>query len=67
LAEIHGPDALRRAMADAQESAAFSAEYLHNLLDARNRFSPEPGPLHLTRRGDLLDLSLPEPDLNIYQ
>jgi transposase len=67
LAEIHGPDALRRAMADARESAAFSAEYLHNLLDARNRFSPEPGPLHLTRRSDLLDLSLPEPDLNVYK
>lgn len=66
LAEIHGPDALRRAMADARESAAYSAEYLHNLLDLRHRFTPEPGPLHVTRRADLLNLELPAPNLDIY-
>jgi len=28
---------------------------------------PEPGALHLTRRQDLLDLDMPEPDLSIYE
>jgi len=27
---------------------------------------PEPGALHLTRRSDLLELDLPEPDLDLY-
>jgi hypothetical protein len=27
---------------------------------------PEPGALHLTRRQDLLDLELPEPNLGLY-
>ena len=66
LAEAHGRDALARAMADAAECGAFSAEYVHNILEARARAAPEPGPLHVTRRGDLLELELPEPDLDIY-
>jgi hypothetical protein len=28
---------------------------------------PQPGPLHLTRASDLLELELPEPDLSVYQ
>jgi transposase len=66
LAEVHGSDALRRALADARECDAFSSEYIHNILEVRKRTMPEPGPLHVTRRADLLDLELPEPDLNIY-
>ena len=27
---------------------------------------PEPGPLHLARKQDLLDLELPAPDLSVY-
>jgi hypothetical protein len=53
-------------MADAAECGAFSAEYIHNILEARLRATPEPGPLHVTRRGDLLELELPEPNLDIY-
>jgi transposase len=66
MADIHGRDTLKRAMADASECGAFSAEYIHNILEARLRASPEPGPLHVTRRGDLLELELPEPNLDIY-
>lgn len=66
LAEIHGRDALVRALADTTESEAFGADYVCNLLEARTRFAPEPGPLHVTRRSDLLELDLPEPDLNVY-
>jgi len=66
LAEAHGRDELARAMADACECDAFSADYIHNILEARKRAVPDAGALHVTRRADLLDLELPEPDLNIY-
>lgn len=66
LAEIHGRDELARCLADAAECGAYSADYVHNILEARSRALPEPGPLHVTRRADLLELELPEPDLEIY-
>ncbi len=67
LIDIHGADALRRALEDAIELEAFSAEYIINLLEQRSRPLPEAGPLHLTRNEDLLDIELPEPDITIYQ
>jgi len=37
-------------------------------LEARARTKSQPAsPLSLTRRADLLDLELPEPDLSIYE
>lgn len=67
LSEIHGVEATARALADALEYQAFSAEYVANLLDQRRRPKAEPAALHLTRAGDLLQLELPNPDLSIYQ
>jgi len=66
LGEIHGRDTVARALSDANECGAFSSEYIHNILQHRTRAMPEPGPLHVTRREDLLDLNLPGPDLDIY-
>jgi hypothetical protein len=66
LSEIYGPVAVARAMEDAFVFQAFSCEYIANLLESRQRLLPEPGALHLTRRQDLLDLELPEPDLALY-
>lgn len=66
LSEIYGVDALARALEDACHFQAFSSEYVANLLESRTRTLPEPSPLHLTRRSDLLDLELPEPDLSLY-
>lgn len=66
LAEIYGPDKTARAIEDALEFQAFSGEYIANLLEQRQRILPEPGALHLTRRQDLLDLELPEPNLWLY-
>jgi transposase len=66
LAEIHGKDAVARALDDGLELQAFSAEYIANILAARRRIGPEPAALQLTRRADLLELELPEPDLSIY-
>ena len=67
LSEIYGVELTRRAIEDALEFQAFSCEYVANLLESRSRSGlPEPGALHLTRRQDLLDLELPEPNLGLY-
>ena len=66
LCEIYGEERVGRAIEDALEYQAFSSEYIANILEQRGRQLPEPGALHLTRREDLLDLELPEPDLSIY-
>jgi len=66
LSEIYGADKTARAIEDALEFQAFSCEYIANLLEQRQRLLPEPGALHLTRRADLLELDLPEPDLGLY-
>jgi hypothetical protein len=54
-------------MEDAFFFKAFSCEYIANLCEQRTRHLPEPGALHLTRRSDLLDLEVQQPDLSIYQ
>ena len=67
LSEIYGTEPVARAIEDAFFFEAFSCEYIANLLEQRTRFQPEPAALHLTRRQDLLDISLEQPDLSIYQ
>jgi len=67
LTEIYGVEHVARAMEDAFFFQAFSCEYIANLCEQRTRTLPEPGALHLTRRSDLLDLEVQQPDLSIYQ
>lgn len=67
LSEIYSPDKVSRAMEDAFTFQAFSSEYIANLLEQRTRYLPEPGALYLTRREDLLDIKVQQPDLSIYQ
>ena len=67
MAEIYGAEKTARAIEDALEFQAFSGEYIANLLEQRQRLLPDPGALHLTRRQDLLELELPEPNLGIYE
>ena len=64
--EIYGVDKVARAIEDAFSFQAFSSEYIANILEQRERIRPEPGALHLTRRQDLLDLEIPDPDLAAY-
>jgi hypothetical protein len=52
-------------MEDAFVYEAFSSDYIANLVEQRARFTPEASALHLTRRGDLLDVSLAPPDLSM--
>ena len=66
LADIYGTDKVARAMEDAISSEAFSSQYIENILQQRERHTPQPGPLHLTRRSDLLDIELSPADLSLY-
>jgi transposase len=66
LSEIYGTDPVARAIEDAVTLQAFSSEYIANILEQRQRLLPEPGALLLTRRQDLLDLEMADPDLTIY-
>jgi transposase len=65
--DIYGRDKVIRALEDALSFEAFSCECILNLLEQRQRLSPPPGPLHLTRRADLLELELGPADLSLYQ
>ena len=66
LADIYGPDKVARAIEDAIASEAFSSQYIDNILQQRERHTPQPGPLHLTRRSDLLEIELSPADLTLY-
>ena len=67
LSEIYPAEAVARAISDGLAFKAFSSEYILNILEARSRALPEPGPLQLTRRHDLLDIDIAPPDLNTYK
>jgi transposase len=67
LADAYGAEKVARAMADALVYQAFSSDYIANILEQRERRLPDPGPLHLARKQDLLDLQLPDPDLSVYE
>jgi len=66
LAEVHGSVNVARALRDAGEHHAYSADHIANLLAARSRPQHKAGPLHVTRGSDLLEIDIPDPDLNIY-
>jgi len=66
LAEIYGANKVASAIDDAIPSEAFASQYIENILQQRERLVPQPGPLHLTRRSDLLDLELSPADLSLY-
>ena len=66
LADIHGAEAVGRAMDDSLDLHAVASESVAFLLESRARTLPQPAALHLTRREDLLDLEIEAPDLSIY-
>lgn len=66
LSEIYGAEAVARALEDALDLKAYSCEYIANLLESRGKVREEPAALTLTRSSDLLELFLPEPNLNLY-
>jgi transposase len=66
LSEIYGVEKIARAIEDAFACQAFSCEYIANILEQRQRILPQPGALHVTRRQDLLEIEIPDPDLSMY-
>lgn len=66
LIDIYGSEKVALAMDDAIQCQAFSSQYIENILQQRQRHTPQPGPLHLTRRADLLEIELPPADLSLY-
>jgi len=66
LAEIHSKEQVALAIEDAFSFAAFSCDYIANLLEQRSHPVKEPSVLHLTRSSDLLNLTINKPDLSIY-
>jgi transposase len=67
LSEIYGVDAVAGAIEDGIAFHAFSCEYIANILEMKARQLPEPSPLSLTRRQDLLDIEIAQPDLSPYE
>lgn len=57
---------ISEAISDAHQVGAHSSEYIINILGQRSRPVEVPGPLHLTRPGDQLDIESPQADLSVY-
>ena len=66
LSEIYDEQSVQRAIEDAFAFQAFSCEYIANLLEQRSRTLRQPAALHLTRRHDLLEITVEKPDMEIY-
>jgi len=66
MTEVYGQEKVARALEDAYEFKAFSADYIANILHHRHRLRSQAYALHLTRNEDLLDLDIPQVDLTIY-
>ncbi len=66
LVDIYGADRVSRALMDAGEHHAYSADHIENLLRARSQPIEAPGDLHVTRNSDQLELDIPKPNLDVY-
>ena len=66
LLSTYGSDDVIRALEDGAEAGAFGSDYIANILEVRHRVSPQPGPLHLSRKSDCLDLDIQAPDMDAY-
>jgi len=66
LIPAYGAEAVGAALENAHQLGAYSSDYIVNLLEQRTRRLPEPGPLHLTRAAEALELELPAPDMTPY-
>jgi len=66
LLTTYGAEEVARAMEDGAESGAFGSEYIANIIEARRRFLPPPGTLHVCRNSDYLNLEIKPRDMNEY-
>jgi hypothetical protein len=66
LSDIYGVEAVAprwKALSPSRLSPASTSQ----ILESRARPLPEPSALHLTRRQDLLEIEVPEPNLFLYE
>lgn len=66
LADVYGAEPVAEALDAARTYHAYASDYIASILEQRSRLLPEPGPLQLSRKRDLLELELPAPDLSVY-
>jgi hypothetical protein len=66
LTEIYTRDKVYAAIEDAVEFNAIGSDYIANILEQRTRILAKPGPLHLLRKEDLLELTIEEVDMSLY-
>ncbi len=66
LVQVHSPRQVAEAISDGHSLGAYSSEYIANILEQRSRPRESPGPLHLSRPSDLLELESPATDLSVY-
>lgn len=67
FATIYGEEHLARAIADAVSWKSCDADCVQNILESSIRLLPEAGPLHVSHKTHLLDLTIDQPNLSIYQ
>jgi hypothetical protein len=69
LVDHYTPEAVALAIDDACANHAYNSDCLQNILYCRSRAHelPEPGPLHVNHKQDLLKLRVPTPDLSVYR
>ena len=66
LTDIYGADKVTSAIDDAIILQAYSSEYIANILEQRERFTPKATSLHLTRKQDMLEVDFEKTDIEIY-
>lgn len=66
LAQMYSRQKVAEAISDGHHFSAYSSDYIANILQQRSRIAESPGPLHLTRPSDLLELESPVADMSIY-
>jgi len=66
LLSVYGSEDVIRSLEDGAAAGAFGSDYIANILEVRHRISPQPGPLHLSRKSDYLDLDIQAPDMDAY-
>ena len=66
LQGVYSREQIAEAISDAHQMTAYSSEYIINILSQHTAILEEPGPLHLTRPGDQLQIELPPADLSVY-
>lgn len=66
LVEVYGRKKVKTALKDALEFEAYSSEYINNILELRSKGNSDRSPLHITRNSDCLDITIDDPNLDIY-